>query len=348
MKMHSIPLESLLAKRTTTKIENCELRIPAEAVHLGKARNHVSVPGKYKLPFSIDMTVKAKYAEVLPIELTLYIGNGKVFFNGGHTNCTDVLTVSKGSTGGDASLTSFVAYNDMPTKEYADISITFGSKMMWITVDDKICYASDKMPYIEMLPNSAELDISICGGTYTKLAIKNFAILEYENDEPEIPAELKSLPEYSPFELFVEGLPPVLQAEMVKTDEFLMGCKKLKFRRTIDSHGHLVYQSPCGLQYNMPYFGVQERHGTNWVQSPKKLDRTSEVLSNLAETSPGLADKLFANINVCNPHKRECKRRTTIAYKGDARLVCRGAIALEWLPVGFEDLKKLAEAAEKI
>ena len=358
MKTHNIPLESFAPKgKIKVKIENGELHLPADESKVGKSRHHADIPGKFKLPFRIDMTVKVKVTETPPLELNLYIGNGKVHFEGGHTSCDDILTTVKFSTVGDSKLTSFVHYNDIPAKEYADISVIFGSKMMWVTVDNKYCFSSDKMLYIELLRENAVpkefadgLGISICGGTHTKLAIKSLLITEYETDEPKTPAEIANLPELSPFELYVKGLPSELHDEMFKTDEFLMNDMKssLKFKRTIDKHGHLTYQSPCGFQYGMTYFGAQERHATHWVQSPKKPDYTSEVLSKLAESSPKLADELFSNIQICNPHSRECKRRTTIEFKGESRQVCRGAISLKWHPSGFEDLRKLVTAASMV
>lgn len=374
MKTHNISLESITPDGLTkfgvmkkssmkVKVENDELHIPAEASKVGKSRHHVYVPGKYSLPFCVNMTVKARAVQTSeskdtpPLELNLYIGSGKVHFEGGHISSNDILTAAKTGTVGDSNLTSFVHYNDIPTKEYVDISVMFGSRMMWVKVDGQYCYVSKKMPYIELMKNNTVptefadgLDFSICGGTYTKLTIKSLTVTEYENDEPSISAEIANLPEMSQFELYVKGLPPELHDEMFKTDEFFMRDMKssLKFKRTIDKHGHLTYQSPCGFQYGMTYFGTHERHGTNWVQSPKKPDYTSDVLNKLAESSPKLANELFSNIQICNPHARECKRRTTIEFKGESRQVCRGSISLKWNPSGFEDLRQLVAAASEV
>ena len=377
---HIIPLESITSDSITKfgtakkgikiRHENGELHVPADETRVGKTRHHVYIPHKCKLPFRIDMTAKVyavkppsealtnpEIKDVPPPELNLYIGNGKVHFEGGHISCNDILTTTKAGTVGDAALATFVKHSGLPEKDAMDISVMFGSQMMWVAVDGQYCYASDKMPYLAHLQNGntpAELAeglaFSICGGTHTKLTIKSLTITEYDHDEPNIPSELSNLPELTPFELYVNGLPPELHDEMHKTDAFLMNDMKssLKFKRTIDEHGHLTYQAPCGLQYGMTYFGAWERHGTHWVQSAKKPDQTSAVLAKLAESSPTLADALFSNISICSPHARECKRRTTITYKGTSRQVCRGAISLPWSPSGFEDLRELVAAASEI
>ena len=59
-------------------------------------------------------------------------------------------------------------------------------------------------------------------------------------------------------------------------------------------------------------FGVGEYHGTSWVQSPKKPDLTNDILKALPGSSMELAEKIFATLQHCDPHTRECKQRTTV------------------------------------
>jgi hypothetical protein len=267
MKIHNIPLESVKPKKIKTKIENDGLHIPAEEESLGKARHHAFVPGKYNLPFRIDMAVKFIRHNQAATQLRLYIGKGNIYFNGGHVNCSDILVDTKPSVNGDNKFASLLNYTDIPSKDgYVNIAVIYGSEMMRVMVDDACCYTSDKLPYIELLRENRIPDefingigIALSGGTNTKLIIKSITITEYENDEPEIPKEYINLPELSPFELFVKGLPPVIHDKMFEMDEFLLQKMKgaLKFKRSIDKHGHLVYASPCGLQYGIREFGDQ-------------------------------------------------------------------------------------------
>ncbi|MCL2420510.1 MAG: hypothetical protein FWD03_01515 [Defluviitaleaceae bacterium] len=360
MKRYNILLESLLPKnKMKIKFENDELHVPAEEANLGKSRHHVLVPGKFKLPFRIDMTVKLKFIRTNQIasQLRLYIGKGNVYFNGGHTSATDILTDTKSSVFGDNKLASAVYYNDIPSKEYVDISVIFGSNMMWAAVDGTYCYASDKLGYIELLRGNAMpeafqdgMDMAICGGTDTKLTIKSFAVTEYENDEPEIPEAFLNIPELSSFEWFVKGLPPKVQDEIIKMDDFLLNDMKgsLKFRRAIDKHGHLTYKSPCGLSYEIREFGVGNYHGTHWVQSPTKPDYTNDAIAKLAKSSPDLAESIFNKLLECSPHTRECKRRTSAELNGQSKSICTGKIYFEMLPAEFEVLKKYIAAAGEV
>jgi len=360
MIIHPIPLESLTPKnKIKIKLENGELHIPAEEANLGKGRHHITIPGKYKLPFRIDMTVKSKFIRTNQIapQLRLYIGNGNVYFNGGHTSCTDILTITKSSIFGDNKTANFVYYNDIPSKGFNDISVIFSSKMMWASVDDIICYSSDKLAYIDMMRDHTIPDefmdgvnIAICGGTDTKLTIKSLTVTEYEKNEPEIPNELLNLPGLSAFEMFVKGLPPIIQDEMFKLDEYLMNDmkKSLKFRRTIDKNGHLTYVSPSGFQYGIREFGVGEYHGTSWVQSPKKPDLTNEIIKKLAEESPEFAEKIYDKLQVCNPPTRECKQRTKVELKSKSANVCMSKTVFKMLPSEYDDVKKYITAVSEV
>ena len=349
MKSSSIALETLTPKKPTkVKIENGELHIPAEEAMTGKSRHHVIVPGKYTIPFRIDMTVKTKYLRInqLASQLTLYIGKGSVYFNGGHTSAVDIITA-------DSILPNAVYHNDMQSGEFVDLSVTFGSEMMWASVNNKICFVAKNPRYVETQQDSATmngLDIIICGGTSTKLAIKSLIIAEYQNDEPDMPKEIVNLPELSAFELFVSGLHPQLHDEVIKTDKYLMNDMKssLKFRRSIDKHGHLTYQSPFGFSYSIREFGVGEYHGTSWVKSPNKPDYTNEVLNYLAKTSPKLADKVFNNFHGCEVHERKCARMTTIDFNGKSKIICAGRIYFKMLPSEFDDVRKVIEATSEV
>ena len=353
MKTHNIPLEAFRPKSgTKLRINDNGLHIPAEESNTGKSRNYAYVPGEYKLPFRIDMTVKTRFIEVQPEQFTWYIGKGRVYFNGGRICCSDIFAGGKGVIDDNGS-PYHLYYSALPEKDFVNVSVVFGSKVMWVCVDNKYCYASDKFPYIKsMQENSApndRLDISLCCGTHTQAVVKSLVITEYENDEPDIPAKIRNLPELSPFELYVKGLPPGVHDEVFRTDEFLLNDMKgsLKFKRVIDNCGHLTYKSPCGLQYQIREFGVHG-HQTNWIQSLNKPDYTNEIFKKLAETSPEFAEKMFSKLQVCNPHARECNRRTTVELNGKSIQVCSSTIRFELLSSEFEDLRKVVAAASEV
>jgi len=324
-----------------TKFEDGVLHVPAEVENLGKSRHHIDVPGKYKIPFRIDMTARVKYYQLNQIasQLTLYINNGSVYFNGGHTSVTDILT-------GDDVPPSFIDYNDIPTEEYVDISITCGSEMIWVVVNGKFCFASDKIKHA--IDDTA--DISICGGTATRVSFKSFAVTEYEDDEPDVPAELTNLPDLPPFEMFVKGLPLAIQDEMFKLDEFLLVDMKLgmKFRRSINKKGHLTYEATCGFRFEIREHGAGLNFMTAWVKTEKKPDYTNEIILKLAETAPEFAEKMFEKVHGCEVHLRGCARTVTYELMGKRKLSCCGRMNIKMDANGFADLKGFIAAASEV
>ena len=361
MKTHNISLESFLPKKgVKIKIADGVLHVPAEQSQLHKSRQYLSAPNKYELPFCINMTVDLQFIRhhQLTSQLELYVGKGRVYFNGGHISCDDIFTsVQKASTG-DNKTANYIFNNGITSKKYTDISLHFGSEMMWVTVDGEYCYASKKLPYLGLLMKNASpvefadgVDIAMCVGTDTKMEMKSFTVIEYGNDEPAIPEKLLCLTEFSEVELFINGLPPITHEQMHKLDEFLLNDmkKNLKFKRTIDKTNHLVYSSPCGFQYTVRELGVGEEHETRWVQSTKKPDLTNQVMQRLNETSPEFATEMFNKLQVCDPaHKPVCVRRTEVELNNESKFVCMSKIQLPIIPETFEDLRKYIEVVSAV
>ena len=353
MKKHDVPLELLISKnKIKTKIENGEIYVPAEVENLGKHRHHINVPGKYKLPFRIDMTVSVKYHELNQIasQMRLYIDKGNIYFNGGHTSVTDIIT-------GDDVPPCFISYNSIPTEEYVDISIVLGIEIMWVAVNGQFCYVSDKMPYMERVQENTShyslkngVDISICGGTATRFSIKVLSISEYEYDEIEVPNELTDLPALSAFELFVKGLPAMIQDKMVVLDDFLMNEIKsaMKFRKSINKTGHLTYESSCGFKFEIKEYGAGLTFLTAWVKNDKKPDYTNDVIHRLAESSSDFAKKIFTKMHRCEGHSRGCARTVMYEFSGESKLSCCGRMNLKMDSSGFEDLKSFITAASEV
>ena len=349
MNKHNISVESFLPKnKIKTKIDNGALHVPAEVENLGKHRHHINVPGKYKLPFRIDMTARIKYYEINQIasQVRLYINKGNIYFNGGHTSATDIVT-------GDDISPCFIAYNDIPTEEYVDISIMFGLDVMWVSVNGKYCFSSEEMPYMRMLNENSlanGFDVAICGGTATRFSLKSFSIIEFEEDEPDIPNELMNLPVLTAFDLFVKGLPCTIQEEMFKMDAFLMDemKKTMKFRKSINKMGHLTYESSCGFRFEIKEYGAGLTFLTAWVKTAKKPDYTNEIILELTKSSPDVALKLFDTILGCELHSRECQRTVMYEYEGNSKSSCCGRMNIKMDACGFDDLTKFVVAASEV
>ena len=122
MNTHHIPLESILPKGKvaidTSSGELCmtaTTAINTEYVYQdAPVKSFACIPGKFKLPFRIDITIKIDSPS-----LYLIIGKGHISFNKGMDNrsVTDIL-------GNDFKPNTHEFNNFIPINEYADISVT--------------------------------------------------------------------------------------------------------------------------------------------------------------------------------------------------------------------------------
>ena len=305
------------------------LYIPADVPNLGKSRNYINIPGNFKLPFRLDMAAKIDYHYLNQVasQLTLYVGNGTVYFNGGHVSATDIWTKSDIAP-------DFVRYNGIPEKEFAEISIFYGRDIMWVSVDGLYCFSTKKMSPMDTV------DISICGGTATRLSIRSLAITQYDENEPDIPLELSNLPELSELEQFLNGLPQEIISEMREMDEFLTA---KKYRRSLKT-GFLTYRSANGFRMEIKEFGAGKEIITAWAPTDKKPDLTNAVMNKLAETSHEFAAKIFDMILGCGVHSRGCKRTVAYEFAGKTKTSCCGRMNVQLNPQGLQDLRKFVEA----
>jgi hypothetical protein len=335
----------------------------ASKVVLGiKKQKFAAIPDKFKLPFRIDMTLKANSSD-----FKLLIGNGGVHFSspinhsGGGIRRYDILTGKEEPTKSDYE-------NDVPLNEYVDLSVIYGNKITWVEINNKYCYSTRKAPYISILDNLPEefvngLDFAVSCGRDVALTIKSLTVTEYENDEPNIYAEIANQPEFSPFEWYLKSLPHELRDEVIKTDEFLLKDMKssLKFKKSIDKYGNVIYISPCGFQFKMRKYGMSEQleinpHDsgqleTGWIKNWTKKsdltpDYTSRIFNRLNESSPEFADKMFSQIKSCNNTK--CNRNSIIEYKGESKQTCSSTIKFTWLSSEFENIRKVVSAANEV
>jgi hypothetical protein len=193
------------------------------------------------------------------------------------------------------------------------------------------------------------------------MIIKSVSVTEYENNEPDTPAEIATLPELSSFEWYLKSLPNELQDEVIKIDEYLLKDMKssLKFKKSIDKYGNVTYVSPCGFQYKMRKYGEQHEANehdagqleTSWIKNWAKEaehtpDYTALMLNKLAETSPEFADKMFSKLKGCT--KTTCNRNAVVEYNGESKQTCSSTIMFTWFPLEFKDIRKVIAAASEV
>ena len=356
MKTHNISLESLisLGNKTELSLINGELNLTCPKP-LDKNCGRAVIPKKYNIPFRVNLTLKADATN-----FNILIRKGFVHFShapnksGNGMRRQDIFTGKEESTKYDFNA-------EIPLNKYFNLSVIIGSEITWIEIDNFCCYSTRKAPYISMLENNVPeeladgLELAIGVGKIgdkkgTRLTIKSIEIIEYENNELSIPAEIINLPDLSPFEWYLKSLPELMRDEAEITNEFLLNESEtkniFKFKRTIDKHGNANYVSACGLQYRLMKYEPEGMHILNWIQKPNRPDYTSEILTELAETLPKLADKLFNSLSNCS--KTTCARNATVDYKGQSKTTCASSINFNWTSSEMTEVREYIIMAASI
>ena len=379
MTTHHIPLKSILPKgKVTIDTGNDELCMTAitaintEYVYQdAPIRSFACIPGKFKLPFRIDMTIKIDSPS-----LYLIIGKGHISFNKGMDNrsVTDIL-------GNDYKPNTHEFNNFIPINKYVDISVTYGCKAMWINVNNELRCFSKKDPYIKALKTDSlaeewkdGFEFKIACDKRTQLTIKSINITEYENEEPIAPAgnitikapqSCLTVTENSNVDECIHGLSPDLQKEILRTDEYLLNDmkKSLKFKRKIEGgypNSRITYVSPLGISYKIFITDYLLSHDIGWVDyntkreqekygGKKKADYTIETLKKLAETSLEFSNEIFSRMKECVSCSADaaCIHTKSYKYDGKTKISCGGRIHFKMFPSDFSDLRKMVSVIKK-
>ncbi|MCL2407359.1 MAG: hypothetical protein FWC95_05465 [Defluviitaleaceae bacterium] len=261
MKTHKIPLKSLSARgnKTELNVQDSELNLTCTKP-LDKNCGRAVLPQKYKIPFRINLTLKADAAN-----FNVLMGNGFVHFShapnesGNGIRRQDVFTAKEETTKHDYDAV-------IPLNEYFDLSVIVGNNITWIEINNRCFYPSRNSQYIEFLKNGVPdafadgLEVAVGVGKIgdkrgTRLNINSIEVIEYDNDELDIPTEIIDLPDLSLFEWYLKSLPNHIRSETEITDSFLLKEPETKgiykFKRSVDKHGNVNYTASCGLQYRL-------------------------------------------------------------------------------------------------
>lgn len=357
MIINKIPLESFIPQeKVSIKIINNELLISPKT----QKDSQTYLPNKYKLPFRIDMTVKIDAPQINLAAFSWIVGKGYITFASNHKPRVDIIT-------GENKPSAFIFENHIPINEYTDISVIYGKKAMQVIINNKICHFADDVPYLKLLNNNSlpdefadGLSFAIVCDKRAKLTIKSMTVTEYEEDEPEISADInKDLFKISALSKFLINLPTETQDIINKIDGYLMKDTKkaLKIKRSIDNA--ITYISPLGFRYKIRLSddGVISdigRIGYNakWLQEKhggisKVPDLTNAILDNLTETSPEFADKIYNRIKSCSgcagDSSAGCTNRIKIEYNEKIKSSCGGSIQFKLTPSDFDDFIKVMD-----
>ena len=377
MKVHEIPLSTFLPRGGVTMKVDGELAMTTTTTLNTRfqyddmpIKSYIYLPQKFQLPFRIDVTAKLDAPA-----LHLIVGRGHVSFATGiMDNCrvTDIL-------GNQYKPNSHHFDNDVPIGAYFDVSVTYGKKAMWISVNDELRCLSTKDQYIKAKQMPEEFldgfNFAIACDKRTNLTIKSVTVTEYDEEPaaPQMsmiaapPAPCLSASEKPTLQECIQGLTPDLQTAILHIDEFLLKDMKkiMAFKRKIEGGypvNKITFVSPRGLSYKIYISDQYLRHDIAWISynthrerakfgGLKKADYTVKTLEKLAETSPEFADEMAYRMKECvgcSKAGAHCMHREKYEYNGKAKISCGGGIHFKMLPEEFEDLRKWVGAVGEV
>lgn len=360
MKVSHIPLESLTPRGNKTQMDLVDNQLSLTCPKpLDKNCGRAVIPIKFKIPFRVNLTLKADATN-----FNILMGNGYVHFShapnesGNGMRRQDIFT-------GKEEPTKYDYDAKIPLDEYFDLSVVVGEEITWVEINGNCYYSTRKASYIglleENMPVELEdgLEIAVGVGKIgdkkgTHLMIKSVEVVEYENDELAVPEEIIGLPHLSSFEWYLKSLPADIRQEVENTDDYLMNEDEIKsifkFKRAIDKHGNTSYTSACGLQYRLLKYEESGKHSgkhvINWVQKPNQIDYTSEILTELSAIKPEFADQLVANMTNCG--KTTCRRNAVVVYKGQSKRTCSNMINFKWSPSELDEVRDYIKVASHV
>ncbi len=314
------------------------------------------LPGKYTLPFRIDLTVMLDYPFFL-----LLVGDGSIAFATREDDNRKIEDIAKPSGKPNQDYASF--NNSLPLGTSTDISVVYHPDAMQITVDGKERFFSNKQAYrkaknLQTL-NAEGFSVALAVSKGSVLKIKEITVTKLsENALPQgsFHESMRPRPasEASPkpvFETMISALPRSIRDALNETDRFLTGLRPLKFKRILDKNGSKIsyVASEQGISYTVNLHGAQLWHHFGWyiVTNGKPdtwhriKDDMEETLLEIAKDDPHLSDRLFYALNDCvSCYGTDCLAKTRYTFNGKTRLSCHGRVLLRMCPGDFHDVRE--------
>ena len=319
-------------------------------------KHHIALPGSYRLPFRVDMTIRLDFPA-----LFLFIGNGHITFASSRQDNRRIEDIVKPSGKPNQDRGSFD--NSLPLGEFIDISVTCNFDEMQILIGGEERFYSRKQAHRKaksLGESSAEgLEIGLAVSKLATLCIKSIAVTEFDDRAPLARGayeENKPFPaggerQKATFESVLSGLPREFRNEVLEMDGFLTSLRPLKFRRTVDKGGGKMsyVASDFGISYAVNESGAQSSHSFGWfiVYNGKpetwhrKADHMEETLAEIAKSDPALAERMFYALNDCvGCYGPRCLAKTPYTLNGRKRLSCHGRIMLRMCTGDFSDARE--------
>ncbi len=353
MKEHDINLSALIPHGSVDLcVINGQLNMTTtQAIHdvgynicRSKIHSYALVPGRFHLPFRIDMTAKIDSPEML-----ILIGDGHITVGSPRMENRRIEDIAE-PVGKPRHYHNSVNYN-----QFFQITMVFNREEMQILINGAQRYYSTKERYMKSVSLEA-FPIAITCTKRVQMSISSIKVTEYEHKAPithfadtdTVTPELITKDKPT-FQSCIENLPPSIKQEIIKTEEFLKKLKHLKFKRTIDKYGNKFsfLASSHGVSYAVYLNGELMHHSFQWYivtnstsdKWHRKADMLEETLEALQVQTPELADRIFYNLNECIGCRENCLARSPYTYKSRKKISCHGHVVFKMLPSDFQDVR---------
>jgi hypothetical protein len=322
----------------------------------------ISVPGLYRLPLRIDLSVKIDSPALI-----LCFGAGHISFGTHFSDNRQLDDIA------EPTCKPRFFLNHMPMNEFAVISVIYGLHAMQILINGKERFYSEKERYMKskLLAdlNNKGFAIKVACTKHTNLTLKMLAVTEYDNDpellhsDTELPKPQTSNPailagQKPNFENCIALLSDDIRDEVIKTDGFLRTMKPMRFKRLIEKNGNKItyLASEQGFSYSIYPSGDVMYHSLNWyiITNGKpelwhrRADGMEATLNRLLEVSPDLAERMYENLSECIACIEGCTVRTLYALDDKKKLTCHGRLQLKMCVSDFEDVRAFINTVNQL
>ena len=323
----------------------------------------ITIPKRFNLPLRIDMTLHMPQPG-----LHLLLGDGHISFGTQSDNrsCDDIVAPTNKPKHFD---------NRTNLTKDVDITVLYGLKFMQIIIDGETRFFSKKEKYMrsDLFADLNKMGFELKLGTdkFAEVLIKKVTIEEYDVEPNIIPInnEIGETGLHfirkgvkASFEACIALLAPVLQEELIKTDQFLLNEKKLKIKRNIEGDQlgcKVTYTSSVhGFSYALRINEHLMHHSYWWYMLSnykfegkfmgRKNDLTNSTLENVYECSPEIAERLVSYYSKCSGCSQSCAVKTVYALNHKKFISCHGQMQMNMNLQTFSDLRLMIDVVEEL
>jgi hypothetical protein len=324
--------------------------------------SYMLLPGKFKLPLRIDLTVKMDAPG-----LYILLGKGHVNFGtlwSDNRRLDDIVAPTRKTMNFD---------NRIKVNEFTEISLLYDLKEMQILINGEERYYSNHEKYMKSSAfcdrNTEGFDIKIACDKMVNLCIKSFSVTEYDDtcgiyhSGEELPAAITknvalTSGEKPTFDKCISLLPADIQSEIIQIDEYLKSLKPMKFKRQLEKNGNKItyVASDYGVSYAIYLSNDIFDHSLQWyiITNGKpdtwhrKADRMEDTLNCLANKSQDFAERMFQNLDECVGCYQHCLARTRYQFHEKSKAVCHGKLKFNMSTSVFDDVRSFVDEVNRL